>query len=128
MFFFVFFFLFSVFFFIFFFLMIRRPPRSTPFPTRRSSDLQYSTCLVDSEAHGRTQVRLLLGDMEYWTCSADPERDQPIRELALAEADGDAWQAMRRLVDPAWHHDRAHQLLAPGDVDVDVEISTRDVD
>src|SRR5579862_9996306 len=27
------------FFFFFFFLMIRRPPRSTPFPTRRSSDL-----------------------------------------------------------------------------------------
>src|SRR5215468_6554096 len=26
-------------FFFFFFLMIRRPPRSTPFPTRRSSDL-----------------------------------------------------------------------------------------
>src|SRR5438045_9295486 len=25
--------------FYFFFLMIRRPPRSTPFPTRRSSDL-----------------------------------------------------------------------------------------
>src|SRR5882762_8138933 len=28
-----------VLFFFFFFLMIRRPPRSTPFPTRRSSDL-----------------------------------------------------------------------------------------
>src|SRR6267143_3572852 len=26
--------------FFFFFLMIRRPPRSTPFPTRRSSDLE----------------------------------------------------------------------------------------
>src|SRR3712207_7098804 len=25
----------------FFFLMIRRPPRSTPFPTRRSSDLRH---------------------------------------------------------------------------------------
>src|SRR5256885_8816272 len=25
---------------LFFFLMIRRPPRSTPFPTRRSSDLE----------------------------------------------------------------------------------------
>src|SRR2546430_10217149 len=25
--------------YLFFFLMIRRPPRSTPFPTRRSSDL-----------------------------------------------------------------------------------------
>ena len=38
---------------------------------------------------------------------ADPDRDQPIRQLALAEADGDAWEALRRLVDPAWHHDRA---------------------
>src|SRR5438445_8521770 len=28
-----------LFFFLFFFLMIRRPPRSTLFPTRRSSDL-----------------------------------------------------------------------------------------
>src|SRR5258708_27033819 len=27
---------------MFFFLMIRRPPRSTPFPTRRSSDLSRS--------------------------------------------------------------------------------------
>jgi hypothetical protein len=71
---------------------------------------EYSTCLVDSEAHGRTRVRLLLGDMEYWTCSADPERDQPIRQLALAEAAGDAWEAMRRLVDPSWHYDRAQQF------------------
>src|SRR4051812_50153246 len=31
-----------IFFFSFFFLMIRRPPRSTPFPTRRSSDLACS--------------------------------------------------------------------------------------
>src|SRR2546423_11908278 len=33
-------------FFFFFFLMIRRPPRSTPFPTRRSSDLG---CLRDCQ-------------------------------------------------------------------------------
>ena len=50
--------------------------------------------------------------MEYWTCSADPQRDQPIRQLALAEADGDAWEALRLLVDPAWHHERAAQLRA----------------
>src|SRR5271167_5184785 len=37
-----------LFFFIFFFLMIRRPPRSTPFPTRRSSDLRVpgGTCVT----------------------------------------------------------------------------------
>jgi hypothetical protein len=78
---------------------------------------EYSTCFVDSEAHGRGQVRLLLGDMEYWTCSADPQRDQPIRQLALREADGDAWEALRLLVDPAWHHQRAEQFqsaLEPG--------------
>src|SRR5476651_2853380 len=30
--------------FFFFFLMIRRPPRSTLFPTRRSSDLSLTGC------------------------------------------------------------------------------------
>src|SRR5207249_10467807 len=35
----LFFILLFLFFFLFFFLMIRRPPRSTLFPTRRSSDL-----------------------------------------------------------------------------------------
>ena len=73
---------------------------------------EYSTCFVDSEAHGRAQVRVLLGDMEYWTCSADPQRDQPIRELALADAAGDPWEALRLLVDPRWHDDRAAQLRA----------------
>src|SRR3989304_3250763 len=37
----------------FFFLMIRRPPRSTPFPTRRSSDLGGvgSGVIIDAEGH-----------------------------------------------------------------------------
>jgi hypothetical protein len=74
---------------------------------------EYSTCLLDSEAHGRTTVRILLSDIEYWACSADPDRDQPLRALAMAEADGDAWEAMRRLVDPAWHHQRAAALATP---------------
>jgi hypothetical protein len=73
---------------------------------------EFSTCLLDSEVHGRALVRIYLGDMEYWTCSADPHRDQPIRALALAEADGDPWGALRRLVDPAWHHARAAALTA----------------
>src|SRR6266568_9429929 len=39
--------------FFFFFLMIRRPPRSTPFPTRRSSDLG-SAIRVESPSHPLT--------------------------------------------------------------------------
>ncbi len=73
---------------------------------------EYSTCLLDSEAHGRATVRIYLSDIEYWACSADPDRDQPIRELALAEAAGDAWGAMRLLCDPAWHQRRAEELEA----------------
>jgi hypothetical protein len=79
---------------------------------------EYSTCLIDSEAHGRTRVRLLLGDMEYWTCSADPQRDQPIRQLALTQAHGDAWDALRLLVDPRWHIERAAELTEPDHVDI----------
>ena len=33
---------------------------------------EYSTCLLDSEAHGRSTVRIYLSDIEYWACSADP--------------------------------------------------------
>jgi hypothetical protein len=73
---------------------------------------EYASCFLDSEAHGRTTVRIYLSDIEYWACSADPDRDQPIRALALNEAGGDAWQAMRRLVDPDWHHRHADQRLA----------------
>src|ERR1019366_8317860 len=40
----------------FFFLMIRRPPRSTPFPTRRSSDL------LVLEVEGKAPVTLNAGD------------------------------------------------------------------
>jgi hypothetical protein len=59
---------------------------------------------------------LLLGDIEYWTCSADPQRDQPIRRLAVQEAAGDPWDALRLLVDPAWHQRRAEQLTAAGEI------------
>jgi hypothetical protein len=82
---------------------------------------EYSSCLLDSEAHGRASVRIYLSDLEYWACSADPDRDQPLRALALAEAGGDTWAAMRRLVDPAWHHARAAELLDDPDDAVDPE-------
>jgi len=70
----------------------------------------YSTCYLDSEVNGRTKVRVLFGDMEYWVCSNDPFRDQPVRALALKEAGGDPWRALRLLCDPAWHRARQDQV------------------
>ncbi|MQA75691.1 MAG: hypothetical protein GEU88_15350 [Solirubrobacterales bacterium] len=71
---------------------------------------EFSTAFVDSEVHGRGTVRIYLGDMEYWVASSDPYRDQPIRELARREG-GDAWAALRLLVEPEWHLRRARELL-----------------
>jgi hypothetical protein len=70
----------------------------------------YSTVYVVS-ARGRGRVRITLGELEYWICSNDPERDQATRTAALGDAGGDPWQALQLLCTPAWHDDyraRAH--------------------
>jgi hypothetical protein len=74
-------------------------------------------CLVTTPATAgqeaaRATVRVHLSDIEYSACSADPERDQPLRALALQQTDGDAWAAMRLLVDPAWHHAQTERLTS----------------
>src|SRR5438105_15939803 len=51
--------LYFLFFFLFFFLMIRRPPRSTLFPTRRSSDLGAPAVLAKVR---RLAARIRRGD------------------------------------------------------------------
>ena len=70
----------------------------------------FSEAYIDSEAHGRARVRIYLSDMEYWSVSSDPERDQPIRHLALEQSGGDPWGALRLLVDPAWHREQARSI------------------
>ncbi len=70
----------------------------------------FSEAYIDSEAHGRARVRIYLSDMEYWSVSSDPERDQPIRHLALEQSGGDPWGALRLLVDPAWHREQARAI------------------
>ena len=70
----------------------------------------FSEAYIDSEAHGRARVRIYLSDMEYWAVSSDPQRDQPVRHLALAQSGGDAWAALRLLVDPAWHQEQARAI------------------
>src|SRR3712207_9238303 len=52
----------------FFFLMIRRPPRSTLFPTRRSSDLMNLIRKEDSIRMGVSNVIGLTGLLGRWQC------------------------------------------------------------
>lgn len=69
----------------------------------------YSTTYVVSP-RGRGRVRMMLGPLEFWTCSNDPRRDQPLKILALKESDSPdatasaiAWSALRKLASPRWH-------------------------
>src|SRR5437764_14695415 len=60
----------SFFFFFFFFLMIRRPPRSTLFPTRRSSDLiQFAGDAARPAAH------------RHWATLRDDRSEEHTSEL-----------------------------------------------
>jgi len=79
----------------------------TSLQTRKGA---YSTVYIVSP-RGRGRVRITLGDLEYWICSNDPDRDQPVRTAALADADGDPWQALRLLCTPAWHDDHRQRAL-----------------
>jgi hypothetical protein len=62
----------------------------------------YSTVYAVSR-RGRGAIRIELGDIEYWICSADPEHDQPRRAAALTQTGGDAWAALTLLCTPEWH-------------------------
>ena len=71
----------------------------TALPSQKGS---YSTLYMISK-RGRGAVRIAPGDPEYWIASSNPELDQPRRHAALRDTDGDAWQALTLLCDPAWH-------------------------
>lgn len=71
---------------------------------------EYSTAYLVSP-RGRGTVRISLADLEYWMCSADPRRDQPLRAAALRQTDGDPWAALRLLCDPDWHASQHRTLI-----------------
>jgi hypothetical protein len=77
----------------------------TSLPSQKGS---YSTLYMISK-RGRGAVRVAPGAPEYWIASSNPELDQPLRHAALKETAGDAWRALTRLCDPAWHEQRQRQ-------------------
>jgi type IV secretory pathway VirB4 component len=64
---------------------------------------EYATAYWVNGPRGRGAITVSLSPLEYWTATHDPEHDEPIRQLALAQAGGDPWRALRLLADPAWH-------------------------
>src|SRR5687768_17735671 len=58
--------------------MIRRPPRSTPFPTRRSSDLIHAAF----EALGGRIERVLLGQAVRSASEPERNRQRLVEEIA----------------------------------------------
>ncbi len=69
----------------------------------------YSTAFWDNGTRGRVSITVRLGDLEYWIATHDPELDEPLRQLALRQAGGDPWRALRLLADPDWHHQLTEQ-------------------
>src|SRR5947207_15188884 len=77
---------FVFFFFFFFFLMIRRPPRSTLFPTRRSSDLKAghkigSIAIVNENTDYGTSVAEAIERSEEHTSELQSHSDLVCRLL-----------------------------------------------
>src|SRR5690349_22123982 len=56
--------------FFFFFLMIRRPPRSTPFPTRRSSDLRTTAVCCSRISSAPSELPGISTPRKYWPFSS----------------------------------------------------------
>jgi type IV secretory pathway VirB4 component len=69
----------------------------------RTAKRDYALAYVINGTRGRGTVQIKVGPREYWTATSDPDRDEPLRQHALRQTDGDSWDALRLLADPDWH-------------------------
>ncbi len=70
---------------------------------------EYSTAYLDNGPRGRGTITSRYSDLEYWICTHEPERDEPLRRQALRDAANDPWRALRLLADPDWHSQLAER-------------------
>ena len=69
----------------------------------RTEKRVYSQAYFINGTRGRGVVSIRVGTRAYWLATSDPIGDVPIRERALRDADGEPWEALELLADPAWH-------------------------
>lgn len=62
----------------------------------------FSTAYLMNGLRGEGTIQILVGLLEYWIASNDPDKDEPIRQRALQETDLEGWLALTLLVDPRW--------------------------
>jgi hypothetical protein len=63
----------------------------------RTSKRDHALAYVINGTRGRGTVQIKPGPREYWIATSDPDRDEPLRQRALRESNGNAWHALDRL-------------------------------
>src|SRR5256885_4134306 len=97
--------------------MIRRPPRSTPFPTRRSSDLSSSQVLMATKTQAVSAARSAGANTHLWLGLVLTPGLGPTRGRKLAEHCGGiekVFQASLTELEAAGLQAHSPQSIAPG--------------
>jgi len=78
--------------------------------TLRTIKGEFSLAYLMNGARGQGTVQIGVGPLERWVAGSDPDIEQPVRELALAEAGQDPVAAWRLLADERWQAHAAAEL------------------
>ncbi len=63
----------------------------------RTKKGEYSEMFWVNGVRGRGKLSVGVGPLEYWMFTSEPHRDTPKRNLAIEQADGNVWKALRFL-------------------------------
>jgi hypothetical protein len=78
--------------------------------TLRTLKGDYSLAYLMNGSRGEGTVQISVGPLERWVAGSDPDTEQPVRQLALAETGQDAVAAWRLLADDDWQAHAAAEL------------------
>ena len=78
--------------------------------TLRTLKGDYSLAYLMNGSRGEGTVQISVGPLERWVAGSDPDIEQPVRQLALAETGQDPVAAWRLLADEDWQAHAAAEL------------------
>lgn len=71
----------------------------------------YSSAFLVNGIRGNGVITMRYGPLEYWIASNDPNRDEPLRRLALRQSGDNPWGALQLLADPTWLSDNERHAV-----------------